>query len=179
MKTRPMIANWTRSSGLQLALAPTSRRRVRPLRVGTSSDRAGLLTPLERPEDLAADVDDGGRVAHADEGVGGCSLTSWAPIRIEERPLGGAWEKMRSPMPMCSGASMNVTRGRDGSSRSNSRRTWDSTPTRRTSRSKSRDAWSAPWTAFRGPKSPPIASMAIFKPAPVQLSVALMTCRLR
>ena len=97
------------------------------------------------------------------------SLTSWAPTRIEEAVFSGRRgcpRPCRSPRARrrwsarAAGGSCRAELAADGASR----------PTRRMSRSNSWAARRAPGTVALGPKSPPIASTAIFMVA-VRLSL--------
>ena len=70
MKMRPMTANCSRSSGRAVGVGPDVEEERQAPEGRDEQRQGGLVDAPERPQDLAADVDDGRRVAHADERVG-------------------------------------------------------------------------------------------------------------
>src|SRR3990170_4288269 len=170
-----MTAHWKRWRGLGSTLAPASMSTVKPDRLGSAAAMAGRSTPGRTPMTympmaMAAPVLPAEtRAWHSP------SLQSSAATRREESRLRRSACDGGSAMPTTCVAWRTVIGRSCALRRTISRSTAALSPTSTEASPNSRAAVTAPSTTTAGPKSPPMASTAIFigRGAPVRALLAL------
>src|SRR5947199_642149 len=147
-------------------LAPTSRRTVKRLRLGSTAAMAGRSTPRRTPTTNIATARAAPVLPAEMNALTSPSRTSSAATRNDESRLRRSACDGLSPIPTTWEAWRSSTPAAEAPSRVSSRSMAAVSPTRTTEAPNSRTAATAPSTTTAGPWSPPMASTATFRLGP-------------